>query len=157
MTTLEAKIPVGTERIIVKSDDQEEFHKLVHLYREMSRNVEHDAYIRVRKQDDYTYPEFYSPSLKAAKKVSSATKANRLVGDAPYYIGFQTPWVRFIRNKEGGMTQLLMFDYITDELREKGFTDYRVWYMGHTEDGEPVKDNDDFSMTTTELKDYLRG
>lgn len=159
MAQFSANLRVGAESVTITTDSQDEYHKLVSLYREMDARVTKDAVFRVRKGDDYDYVEFYSPSLKAAKKISSSTKTEALLKDAPYAVYGKTPWIRFIYGKDGKSTSLVMWDgYIPDDIKELGFTESRVWYMGHFEDqGKTlVKDHDTFAMNQKQLEDHLR-
>jgi hypothetical protein len=131
----ETVVSVGAEKIKVTHEDQKEFLKVVHSLHEMDQRVTADAIIRYRKpNDEYDQFEFYSPYLRAAKKISEFTRQKAAVKDAPLLIKYDTPWVRFEWDEKKGSQQLVMWDYVPKNIAEAGFTERMTWYRGHYDD-----------------------
>lgn len=159
MAVFKTEVSVGAGYIGIESDDYEEFLTLKYLHEEMDRHLNsEDAVPRVRKRPDakgkmFTYFEYYSPSLKASKKISKTD--DPLTEKFPYLIMFSTPWIRFIRLPDGTSKQFLLFNNLTKELREAGFTEADKWYEGEMEDGKFAKRTSDAKPLTPDQLDSL--
>ena len=126
------QIPVttGASTIIVSGSDFEEAAQLAQVvYKEISCHLPNDAVIRARRpKDDWQY-EYYSPILKAARKLSKSKAVNAAHPKFAHYIGYATPWVR-ITYAENDVRQFhCMFDNLDDQAIASGFEQPLRWYL----------------------------
>ncbi len=122
-------VKVGASQIIVTGATFEDAAQVAQVvWQEIAQRLPPDALVRVRTPKSDRQYEYYSPGLKAARKVSKSKAENAAHPDFPEYIGVFTPWVRAVYQK--GLE--VMFDNVNEAAIAVGFEEPLRWYEAYT-------------------------
>lgn len=138
MSNFRTAVQVGAHSIWVEADDFADYMKTVSALTEMGTRLTDDARIRVRGTDDFTFFEFYSPSLGASKSLTQLKDKKAVFGFA---LKHTTPWIKVVRSDDG-ITYYGGYDkYIPYGMADNGFEKPNVFYPLLMDGNSPKRDS----------------